>query len=190
VLLDYFDDLERDACLKVNAWSRHAAICDFFGGVSRLGDYPAWIMLGLVCAAYPGVDAVALSLQAGLTALVGVLAYRQLKDRLVRERPFIRFGEIICGATPLDRYSFPSGHTLHAVSFTILYGSAVPELLWLLLPFAILIALSRVILGLHYPSDVLVGAALGGLLAVASLHVAGRLVPSLGSAVSLTAGGA
>lgn len=190
MLLDYFDDLERNACLKVNAWSRHVAICDFFGGVSRLGDYPAWIILGIVCAAYPGVDAGTLTLQAALTALVGVLAYRQLKERLVRERPFIRFGEIVCGAAPLDRYSFPSGHTLHAVSFTILYGSAVPELLWLLVPFALLIALSRVILGLHYPSDVLVGAALGGLLALVSLYVEDRLESALGPVGALAAGGA
>jgi undecaprenyl-diphosphatase len=93
----------------------------------------------------------------------------------VRERPFIRFGEIRCTTAPLDRYSFPSGHTLHAVSFAILYGSFVPQLLWILVPFALLIGLSRVVLGLHYPSDVLAGAALGALLAIASLSVSGAL---------------
>jgi undecaprenyl-diphosphatase len=61
---------------------------------------------------------------------------------------------------------------LHAVSFTILFGSYIPELLWIMVPFAFLVALSRVILGLHYPSDVLVGALLGALLATTGLYVA------------------
>ena len=189
MLLDHFDDFERNTCLRINAWSRHVAVRDFFGGVSRLGDYPAWVILGIVCAAYPGVDPVTLVLQAGLTALAGVLVYQQLKERLVRERPFVRFGEIVCGVAPLDRYSFPSGHTLHAVSFTILYGTCVPELLWILVPCALLIALSRVILGLHYPSDVLAGAALGALLALSSLSIAGRIEAPVEPAGVLVAGG-
>jgi undecaprenyl-diphosphatase len=174
VLLDSFDVFERSTCQRINAWSRHTPVCRFFGGVSRLGDGPAWIILGLVCGAYPGIVSVPFVAQAGLTALLGVLGYKLLKDRLVRERPFIRFGEIRCTTAPLDRYSFPSGHTLHAVSFAILYGSFVPQLLWILVPFALLIGLSRVVLGLHYPSDVLAGAALGALLAIVSLCLAGQ----------------
>lgn len=177
VLLDYFDDLERSTCLRINALSRHDPVRGLFGAVSRLGDYPAWIILGLACATWPGTDAGRVVLQAGLTALAGVLVYKLLKERLVRERPFIRFGEIVCGTAPLDRYSFPSGHTLHAVSFTVLYGTYVPELLWILVPFMLLIALSRVILGLHYPSDVLVGATIGFLLAVTSLAIGNRYFP-------------
>ena len=66
---------------------------------------------------------------------------------------------------PLDEFSFPSGHTFHALSFTIIACSYIPELCWVLIPFAILVALSRIILGLHYPSDVLAGAILGTLMA-------------------------
>jgi undecaprenyl-diphosphatase len=44
---------------------------------------------------------------------------------------------------------------------------------WIMAPFAVLVAASRVVLGLHYPSDVLVGAALGALLANASLGILG-----------------
>jgi undecaprenyl-diphosphatase len=72
---------------------------------------------------------------------------------------------------PLDRYSFPSGHTLHAVMFTALVVPSVPELAIVLIPFTMLVAASRVVLGLHYPSDVLAGAALGGALATLSNYV-------------------
>ena len=66
---------------------------------------------------------------------------------------------------PLDRYSFPSGHTLHAVSFAWQATVHFPELGWVLVPLAALIAASRVVLGLHYPTDVLAGAAIGASLA-------------------------
>jgi undecaprenyl-diphosphatase len=91
----------------------------------------------------------------------------------VRERPFIGLIGIECAMPPLDRYSFPSGHTLHAVAFTVLAVGYVPWLAVLLVPFALLVAASRVVLGLHYPSDVAVGALLGASLASASFALVG-----------------
>ena len=73
---------------------------------------------------------------------------------------------------PLDVFSFPSGHTLHAVAFTIIACAFFPALAWYLLPFTLLVAGSRVVLGLHYPSDVLAGAAIGGVCAWLGLTVA------------------
>jgi undecaprenyl-diphosphatase len=176
VSIDYFDKLERSTCLRINALSRWKMIRSLFGAVSRLGDYPAYVVVGLICVFYPGVNGPVLAIHAALTGLVGLVVYKLLKTRLVRERPFVRFGEIVCGAAPLDRYSFPSGHTLHAVSFAIVYSSHVPQMLWVLAPFAALVAMSRVILGLHYPTDVIIGAAIGATLGLASLEISPLLV--------------
>ena len=90
---------------------------------------------------------------------------------LVRERPFIRHPGITLAMPPLDRYSFPSGHTLHAVAFTWQAVANFPELAWVLVPLASLIAASRVVLGLHYPSDVLAGGAIGAALALPALYI-------------------
>ena len=73
------------------------------------------------------------------------------------------------GTAPLDKYSFPSGHTLHATAFSIVVLYYMPELGWLVIPFALLVAMSRIILGLHYPTDVLAGALIGALLSTVAL---------------------
>ena len=61
------------------------------------------------------------------------------------------------------------GALIGAVLFTVLAVTHVPALAVILVPFAALVAMSRVVLGLHYPSDVLVGALLGAALAAGSL---------------------
>ena len=107
-------------------------------------------------------------------ALVGVvctLLYKLLKKTTVRMRPYQALKRVAVGAVPLDAFSFPSGHTLHAVAFTLVACSYYPALLPLLLPFTLLVALSRVVLGLHYPSDVMAGAGIGALVAMFSLGI-------------------
>jgi undecaprenyl-diphosphatase len=103
------------------------------------------------------------------TGLACTLIYKWLKSKTSRPRPFAIENAVRAGADPLDPFSFPSGHTLHAVAFSIVAIAFYPVLAWLLVPFTLLVAASRVVLGLHYPSDVLAGAALGALTAQVAL---------------------
>jgi undecaprenyl-diphosphatase len=157
------DHAEHALCLRMNRGSRYTPVRRFFAIISRLGDGIFWYLL-MLAFALSGAHGASVASQMAAAAMVGMALYRQLKHRLVRERPFISHAGISLGAAPLDRYSFPSGHTLHAVCFTLIATSHVPELTVLLVPFALLVATSRVVLGLHYPSDVLAGAAIGALL--------------------------
>jgi undecaprenyl-diphosphatase len=159
---------ERRLCLLANGAARRRAVRQVFKVVSRLGDGIFWYTLIVLMPWFLGVDGVVVGLKMLLTGALGLALYKYLKTRFVRERPFVRLVGIECVTPPLDRYSFPSGHTLHAVSFTTMAVWHVPSLAGVLLPFTALVAASRVVLGLHYPSDVLVGAVLGGVLAVAS----------------------
>ena len=169
--ITYFDGVEGNLCLKVNRLSDREWVRRIFAAISRLGDGGFWGLLGLVYFSLHGTAALPGIARMGLTAVVGILLYRALKNRLVRERPYILYGDINCGTAPLDRYSFPSGHTLHAVSLTIMFGAFEPILLIVAVPFMLAVAASRVILGLHYPSDVLAGAVIGSALATTSLAV-------------------
>jgi undecaprenyl-diphosphatase len=163
-----FDFLERSLCLRANRSCRNPVVRQFFAAVSRLGDGVLWyvVMFGLALGGEAGAAA---AVQMAGTSVAGLAIYRQLKHRLVRERPYAAHPGFLLGTAPLDRYSFPSGHTLHAVHFTLVATAHVPELALGLVPFTLLIAASRVVLGLHYPTDVAAGALIGGGLAAASL---------------------
>jgi undecaprenyl-diphosphatase len=163
-----FDVLEHSACVRLNRVSRHDATRWLFTTVSRLGDGVFWYLLMLAFAVGSRQGAL-IALQMAAAALVGLAVYKQLKHRLVRERPYISHASIELGTAPLDRYSFPSGHTLHAVCLTTIAVTHVPELAVVLLPFSLLVAASRVVLGLHYPTDVAAGALLGFLIATGTL---------------------
>jgi len=166
-----FEDAEVRLCLRVNRSCERPLVLMLFAAVSRLGDGAFWYGLMLLLPLLHGAEGLVASMRLAAAAIIGLAIYRLLKERLARERPCRLHPRIRAGARALDRYSFPSGHTLHAVSFTIIATSAFPALVWLLVPFTMLVAMSRVILGLHYPSDVVAGALLG--FALARLMLAG-----------------
>jgi undecaprenyl-diphosphatase len=167
-----FDAAEYGLCRRLNRGATFALPRRVFQIASRLGDGLIWYALILALPLMFGRAAVKPAIVMALTGALGVLVYALLKRMFVRERPFITHAAIDRGAAPLDRYSFPSGHTLHAVSFTWQACAHVRELAWVLVPLAALIAGSRVVLGLHYPSDVLAGAAIGAALAVLGTSLA------------------
>jgi len=167
------DAAEARICIPANAAAKFAPVRQYFVVVSRLGDGLAWYVLLAALPLSFGPSAAWASAHLGLTALFNVWLYRHLKLRFVRERPFAANRGVSAMTTPLDRYSFPSGHTLHATAFSTMVAAYFPELLWIVLPFAASVALSRVILGLHYPSDVLAGALIGALTARLSLAIGG-----------------
>lgn len=169
------DAAESRVCRRLNRGCDSPFVLGLFRAVSRLGDGVFWYCLMLALPLAFGEHGLVASVQMGVVALFGVLVYKSLKHRLVRERPYITQAGIFAGTPPLDRYSFPSGHTLHAVSFTLLAVAHFPLLGWVLIPFAVLVAASRVVLGLHYPTDVLAGGAIGATLALLGQLVSGLL---------------
>lgn len=165
------DAAEYRLCLRMNSACRLPGVRRLFAVVSRLGNGVFWYCLLLFLPAFYGQAGWYPALRMALVGLVGLVLYKYLKSRLTRERPYITLDGIVAGATVLDRYSFPSGHTLHAASFTVLACYSFPMLAWVCVPFAAMVAASRVVLGLHYPTDVIAGASIGVGLAVGGISV-------------------
>ncbi|MFW5825834.1 MAG: phosphatase PAP2 family protein [Marinobacter sp.] len=161
-LFDQVDQAEFALCRSINRSLRFRPVLALFKVASRLGDGWLWYALILSLPLLYPEEGLAVALLMTATGLVCTLTYKLLKHWLVRERPFISFPVIRCGTPPLDRYSFPSGHTLHAVCFNTVLALTLPALAIAILPFTLAVAASRVVLGLHYPSDVLAAALIGG----------------------------
>ena len=162
---------ERDQawCLSANRWGARQAVRAYFRMVSRLGDGAFWYALMAGAALFDGWRGLSAAGHLAATGLIASILYRKLKRWTKRPRPFAADGRIKPWIAPLDEFSFPSGHTLHAVSFTLVALAYFPVLAWLLVPFALSVAVSRVVLGMHYPSDVFAAALIGAALASVSL---------------------
>lgn len=158
------DQREYSFCRFINQAVKFRPVMRYFQLVSRLGDGWFWYALILAIAFLEHEMGAGLALLMTLTGLTCTLTYKLLKRWLIRERPFISFPSINCGTPPLDRYSFPSGHTLHATCFQSILFMTMPKLALVTAPFTLSVAASRVVLGLHYPSDVVAGALIGGLM--------------------------
>lgn len=170
-LFQKFDQYEFRFCVYLNSYSRRLPVRDFFRLVSRLGDGIFWYVLILSLPLFNGMAGLLQMVYISVIGAFSVLLYKFLKAHLVRERPYISFGSIIAQTQPLDRYSFPSGHSMNAACLAILLASCELMLFGVVTVFAVLVAMSRVILGMHYPSDVFIGLILGSGIAVTGLSI-------------------
>lgn len=159
-------------CVRVNRGAQQPQVLLLLQALSWLGNGVFWyaLMLALLLADPRGAALPVLHM--AFVGIVCTCCYKMVKHRTVRTRPYEANPLVLAGASVLDRFSFPSGHTLHAVAFSLVACAHYPALGMLLWPFTLLTAVSRVALGLHYPSDVIAGGALGALVACASFLLA------------------
>jgi undecaprenyl-diphosphatase len=166
---------EHGWCLAANRWGARGVVRAYFRMVSRLGDGMFWYALMAALVLFDGWRGLSASAHLAATGVVALILYRKLKRWTRRPRPCAADVRIQAWIAPLDEFSFPSGHTLHAVAFTVVALAHYPGLAWLLLPFTASVAVSRVVLGLHYPSDVLAATGIGVGLASLSLWLVAPL---------------
>jgi undecaprenyl-diphosphatase len=159
--LDRLSAYEVGLCQRCNRRAELLSTQTFYRVISRLGDGVFWYLLMTLLPALYGSEGLLTALHMLLTGGLSLALYKLLKQGTTRARPCDTYPGIHRHAPALDRYSFPSGHTMHAVGFTLALGLHLPLLAALVAPFAGLVAMSRLVLGLHYPSDVLMGALIG-----------------------------
>lgn len=133
---------------------------------SRLGDGWLWSVLALLLGLRGG-GAYKVLATGALAAGIASTLLVSLKRRVRRPRPCdsARFPHF--DVAPPDRWSFPSGHSMNAFAVCTVLAPAFPALAAALLVAATSIAASRVVLGLHFLSDVVVGSLLGAMIGAA-----------------------
>jgi len=95
--------------------------------------------------------------------------YWLLKNSIRRNRPAVGLQSFRAAITPSDQFSFPSGHTAAGFMFATIVLQFYPALAVACYVWASLVSISRVLLGVHYPTDILAGATLGSSCALVCL---------------------
>ncbi|HWF37964.1 MAG TPA: phosphatase PAP2 family protein [Candidatus Acidoferrales bacterium] len=138
---------------------------------TRGGDGWLWYALGLILVFFGGAQRFEAIGAAVTAAAAGIFLFRALKHASRRKRPCEIEPHCWAKILPPDLYSFPSGHSITAFGVAVSIGLFYPDLQGCLLAAAFLIAGSRIILGMHFLSDVLAGSTLGVLLGVTTFHI-------------------
>jgi len=149
---------ERAVAVWIHGASAIPSVVLLLATVSWVADGIVWYGLVGALPFIGGVIGKKVALYMIALGAVNLIFYKALKHRIARPRPYVSCPDIKACARSLDEFSFPSGHTMHAVAFSMLLSHFYPSFEPALWSFTALVALSRVVLGLHYPSDVVIGA--------------------------------
>jgi undecaprenyl-diphosphatase len=132
---------------------------------TKSGDgltYPIIAATGVVLAGNGGLALVGAAATAGLASLAGYC----VKRLIARPRPTHAAAHRVALVAPPDAWSFPSAHTATAIALAVALGLSMgPAICCAALTWALLVGVSRVYVGAHYPLDVVMGAALGAVIA-------------------------
>jgi undecaprenyl-diphosphatase len=146
---------------RVNRWRAPRWIRYWMVAATRMGDGWLWYGLGGMLLIYGGPQRFAAVGASGTAAITGVLVFKVIKLLSHRPRPCQLEPHCWSKVLPPDKFSFPSGHAMTAFSVALVVSYFYPGLEVALFFLAASIAVSRVVLGMHFLSDVLAGAVLG-----------------------------
>ncbi|APG29139.1 hypothetical protein A7E78_13060 [Syntrophotalea acetylenivorans] len=146
---------------SLSRWRKVRLLTFGFSMCSRLGDGPLWAAVAVTLLLFGQSRERLAVATAAMVVVLAIAAFSSLKKLVRRRRPFEFLADLSCLVQPPDRYSFPSGHTMTAFSLYGTFATMLPGSGWFFCPAALLIGLSRIFLGAHYPSDVIVGGLLG-----------------------------
>jgi undecaprenyl-diphosphatase len=160
---DFFYSIDVSVFYFFNHTLSNKAFDNFFSSITNVNNwYIAYIILWCILFFNGGKKGkIAAILVLLLITATDQIGFKILKEYFARIRPCNVLPNVL---TPLGcngTYSFPSNHALNNFAGATFFYRLYPKLKWILFIIASLIAISRIYLGLHYPSDVLGGAIIG-----------------------------
>jgi undecaprenyl-diphosphatase len=164
VLWHYIEGQDYELMRRVHRWRAPRWVRIWMVSATRLGDGWCWYSVGALLALFGGPERFRAIGAAAAAASAGIFLFCTLKKASHRKRPCQIQPHCWSMILPPDQFSFPSGHSITAFAVAVTVGLFYPQLMGVLLLIAASIALSRIILGMHFLSDVLVGSLMGSIL--------------------------
>jgi len=146
---------------RANNWVAPRWVRYYVLGATRGGDGWLWYAMGLAILFFGGEERFAALGAAGLSTVLSILLFLWMKRLTGRRRPCHIEPHCWAKLLPPDQFSFPSGHTMTAFAVAIPLALFYPNLTIGLAFCAVSIAISRILLGMHFLSDVIAGAVVG-----------------------------
>lgn len=160
LILDKMNDLDARAFIWMNTrLGNHFE--SLVKGISRTGDGYLYLAIGILLLLLDADTGQSFFVATLCAYVIDVSAYLVLKNGIKRVRPEEKLAEFSALIKPSDKFSFPSGHTAAAFVFAFMIYQFYPAFALLAFVWAGCIGLSRVLLGVHYPGDILAGIVLG-----------------------------
>lgn len=160
-MIKHFYSWECQLLRNINHYFDRKQLNIFFRTITHCGGATFTISL-LIFISSVGSQAIQFTAFAGAISLaVSHLPVAFMKKMYPRERPYLVLDKIKVTKNPLVDHSFPSGHTTAIFSILIPYVLLVPLFAFAFIPFGLLVGISRIYLGLHFPTDVFAGIVLG-----------------------------
>ena len=156
--INHFDLIAFQWCLS-RKHSRQLAMVSRW--ISHTGDGIYYVIIGIIVALLEPVVGLAFFITGVIAFAIELPLYVVLKNSIKRRRPDDVIAEFVAFLIPSDKFSFPSGHTAAAFVMATLISFYYPSFSLLAYTLASVIGFSRVLLGVHFPSDIVAGALLG-----------------------------
>jgi undecaprenyl-diphosphatase len=158
---EYIEQRDMRLMRRVNRWRAPRLIRIFMLLMSRLGDGLLWYALALLVLVFGGQRGIHAFITGAAASLMAIALFRQIKPLSRRRRPCHIEPHCWAIVTPPDQFSFPSGHAMTSFAIAISLGHFYPDFQHLLLLSAMSVAISRIVLGMHFLTDVMVGSLIG-----------------------------
>ncbi|WP_342716050.1 phosphatase PAP2 family protein [Bacillus paramycoides] len=145
----------------INRYFDQKTLNIFFSNITHIGGATFSIALTLFFLIFAKGTLHQAAIATAISLAISHIPVQILKRWYPRKRPYLTIQDAKYPVHPLKDHSFPSGHTTAVFSVLIPFICYNPSLFVFLLPLALCVGISRIYLGLHYPSDVFVGMCLG-----------------------------
>ena len=156
--LKAFDDLFINL---INNKMKNKYLDIFMYRVTDLGGAIFSTLFAFVLLAFGNTRIKLIAVEALVVLFISQIIVQSLKKILSRERPYVIIEKLNTFGISLSDYSFPSGHTTASFSIATTLALNIPFLAYFVFIMAAIIGISRIYLGVHYPTDVAAGIILG-----------------------------